>query len=292
MRSWICRPPALGAALEERVAVGVEQHAVAGGHRRLASLRAVVDHAEQDEQLGPGAVALVHRVRVAGVVLAQALVQSRERVVAQERLVLREHVALLGVEQEHEPEDHGQQRPVDLVGVLGERCAQQLAAGGVVGGLEAAQQLVQRVQHLLGELLADLVLELAAALQERRQPFRARPGEQRVLPEQQAQRGADRPARGLDHVGDLEVEPARALAARRRDEPQRVAVEEEPSGDGAVAQQPLHPSVPLASSLSRPPGGLSKSTAGSSTRTSSCQGGAPSAGSSSRTARSGRRVSP
>ena len=96
---------------------------------------------------------------IASVVLAQALVQARERVVAQEGCVLGQHLALLGVEQEHKPEDHGQQRPVHLVGVLGQRLSQQFAVGGVVSGLEAAEQLVQRVQHLLGELLADFVLE-------------------------------------------------------------------------------------------------------------------------------------
>ncbi len=99
------------------------------------------------------------------------------------------------------------------------------------------------MQHLLGELLGDFVLELAAGLQQRRQPLRSRPGEQRVLPKEQPQRGADRPPRGLDHVGDFELEPARALAARRRDQTQRVAVEQKPRGDRSVAEQPLHAAV-------------------------------------------------
>ena len=52
-----------GAALEEREAVGVEEDAVALGQPHRARLGAVVDHAEEDEELRPGAVALVHRVR-------------------------------------------------------------------------------------------------------------------------------------------------------------------------------------------------------------------------------------
>ena len=163
MRSWICRAPDR-AAFEEREAVGVEEDAMALGQPHRARLGAVVDHAEEDEELRPGAVALVHRVREERGVLAQALVEARERVVAQERLVLGQHVPLFGVEQEHEPQDDGEQRAVDFVGVLGERLAQKLALRGVVRGLEAAQELVERVQHLLGQLLADLVLELAAVL--------------------------------------------------------------------------------------------------------------------------------
>ena len=190
IRSWIWRAPPVGAALEEREAVGVEEDAVALGQPHRARLGAVVDHAEEDEELRPGAVALVHRVREERGVLAQALVEARERVVAQERLVLGQHVPLLGVEQEDEPQDDGEQRAVDLVGVLGERLAQQLALRGVVRGLEAAQQLVERVQHLLGQALADLVLELAAVLEQGGEALRARQAEEPRLAEEQAQRGA------------------------------------------------------------------------------------------------------
>ena len=100
-------------------------------------------------------------------VFAQALVETRKRVVAQEGLVLGQHVPLFGVEQEDEPQDDGEERAVDLVGVLGERLAQQLALRGVVGRLEAAQQLIEGVKDLLGQALADLVLELAAVFEER-----------------------------------------------------------------------------------------------------------------------------
>ena len=110
-------------------------------------------------------------------------------------------------------------------------------------GLEAAQQLVERVQHLLGEPLADLVLELAAVVEERGEALGAREAEEPRLAEQQPQRGRDRPARGLDHVRDAEVEPARALAARRGDEAQRAAVEEQARRHAGLAQQPLHPAV-------------------------------------------------
>jgi hypothetical protein len=63
-----------------------------------------VDHAEQNEELRPGAEALVHRVGEVRGVLAQALVQARRASSAQERLVVRQHVPLFGVEQEHQPQ--------------------------------------------------------------------------------------------------------------------------------------------------------------------------------------------
>jgi hypothetical protein len=112
-----------------------------------------------------------------------------------------------------------------------------------VGGLEAAQQLVERVQHLLGQALAHLVLELAAVLEERRQALGARQAQEPRLAEEKPQRGRDRPARGLDHIRDAEVEPTGALTTRRREEPERAAVEEETRRDAGLAQQPLHAAV-------------------------------------------------
>ena len=105
IRSSTWRAPPRGAAFEEGEAVGVEQHAVPRREPHPAALGAVVDHAEEHQQLRPGAVALVHGVGVERGVLAQPLVQAGERIVAQERLVLGQHVPLLGVEQEHEPQD-------------------------------------------------------------------------------------------------------------------------------------------------------------------------------------------
>ena len=109
--------------------------------------------------------------------------------------------------------------------------------------LEAAQQLVERVQHLLGQTLADLVLVLAAVLQQRREPLAARQAQQPSLVEQQPQGGADRPAGGPDHVRHPKIEPAGAFAARGRDQAQRETVEEQARRDAGVAQQALHARV-------------------------------------------------
>ena len=79
--------------------------------------RSVMDEAKQHEQLRPGAEALVHGVRVERGVFAQALVEAGERVVPDEGLVLRQHAALLGVEEEDEAQNDGEQTAVDVVAV-------------------------------------------------------------------------------------------------------------------------------------------------------------------------------
>jgi len=134
------------AALEEGEAVGVEEHAVARRQAQTIGLRAVMNQAEEHQELGPGAEALVHRVRVQGCIDTQALVQAGERVVAQEGLVRGQHVALFRVEQEDHAQQNRKQAAVDLVGVLGQGLSQEAGRAartrGVVGGLESAQELV------------------------------------------------------------------------------------------------------------------------------------------------------
>ena len=234
---------ARSAALQEAIPVGVEEGAVAWRQPHRARPGAVVDHAEQGEELGVPAEALVHGIRVERRVFAQPFVEAGERVGAEEGLVLRQHVPLLGVEQEHEPQHDGEQAPVDLVGVLRKRLAQKLALRGVVSGLEAAQELVEGVQDLLGQAFADLVLVLAAVLEQGGEALRARHAQEPGLSEEQAHRGRDRPPRGGEHVRDAKVEPAGAFAPRRGDEPERSAVEEQSRRHAGVAQEAFHAPV-------------------------------------------------
>ena len=231
------------AALQELVAVRVEEDAVPGREPQPCRFGAVVDHPKQGQESCPGAVALVHRVGVECCVGPQPFVEAGKGVVAFEGPVVGQQAALFRVEQEHQPQDHGEQTAIDVVAVFPELFVQQLAARGVVGCLEAAQQLVEGVQHLHRELLADLVLVLAAVGEQGRQALFPRQGQQPALVQQQSKRGADRPARHQQHVGNIEVHPARALAVRRRDEAQGAAVEEQAGGDSRRPQQALQPAV-------------------------------------------------
>ena len=200
-----------------------------------------MDEAKQHEKLRPGAEALVHGVGVERGVFAQAPVEAGERVVAGEGLVLRQHAALLGIEQEDQPQDDGEQAAVDVVAVPagGERLAQQRAAGSVVGGLEPAKKLVERVHHLLREALAHFVLISAAVLQKGGEPLGAWQCEKSLLGEEQAEGGAQGAPRASAHVRDAEVHPAGAFAARGGDEAERDAVEEQATGHPGASEQPL-----------------------------------------------------
>ena len=171
---------AAAAALQKSETVRVEQCAAAlrqvDGAPGTMGASPIVDEAKQHQKLRPGAEALVHGVGVEGCILAQALVEAGERVVAREALVFRQHPAFLRVEQKDQAQDDGEQAAIDIVAVavLGERLAQEFAAGGVVSALEAAEEFVQSVQHLLGKALGNLVLVLAAAFEQGGEPLFAR----------------------------------------------------------------------------------------------------------------------
>ena len=232
-------------AFEEREPVRIENGTVAlrQGDRATGTMGtcSVVDETEQDEELCPRAEALVHGVRMQGGVFTETLVEAAERVVAEEGVVLRQHAALLGVEEEDEAEDDSEEPSVDIVSVavLGERLAKQPAAGGVVGGLEPSDELVEGVHHLLGETLAHLVLVLAAVLEESGEPLSARQREEALLGEEEAEGGAEGAPGGEAHVRDAEVHPAGALAARSGDEAKRDAVEEQAGGNPGAPEQAL-----------------------------------------------------
>jgi len=134
--------------------------------------------------LRPCAEALIHRVRVQRSVLTQPLVQAGDGVAADEGLVIRQHAAFFGIQDEDEPQEHREQRMVDLIRALAERSPQQLAPARLVGRLEATQQLVEGVEHLLGESLADFVLVLAAVLEQGGEALSSRQSDQAALAQQ------------------------------------------------------------------------------------------------------------
>ena len=178
--------------------------------------------------------------------------------------------------------------------MLGERLAQQLALRRVVGGLEAAQQLVERVQHLLGEPLADLVLELAAVLEERGEALRARQAEQPLLGRaagaarsrsagprsatMSATRKSSQPE--LSPRGAEMRRSARPLKSRPAGTPvSRSSRSMRPCGRGLELPVAADDAVEVLAGLERRARGAATADA-------------PSCGSSSRTAKSGRSVSP
>ena len=131
----------------------------------------VVDQAKQSKELGPRAKAVVHRVGMPPGVLAEPLEQADDRVILLVNFVVGEERTVLGVEDKHQPQQDSEQARIDLVRVVLQHVAEQLAVPLVVGRLEAAKQLIESGQDLLSQLGRDEVLVLAAFREYCRKPL-------------------------------------------------------------------------------------------------------------------------
>ena len=238
--SGVCESPAeSGFPLQEGEAAVVEQMAVPLGQAELAVAAAVVDESKEGDELRPRAVATVHRVRVMAGILAEPLEQPRDRVVPNEHLLARHQPAVLGVQQEHEPHEHGDEPCVDLVWVRGEHFAEEVAIPLIVRRLEAAEQLEESREHLLGKFRGDGVLILSALCEQARQPLAVRQGEETIRAKEHEQGREHRPAGDIRHHGDGKRDVAGALTAGVVDEPQVRAVGEQADRHAGLAEQPL-----------------------------------------------------
>lgn len=201
-----------------------------------------MEEAEEGEEAGPGAEALVHGVGVERRLVAELGEEAAHGVVLDVDGVGGDEAAVLGVEDEDEAEERGEEAAVDLVAfaiVAVEDVAQEGAARGFVRGLEAAHELVEGVEHLAGEAGGDEVLVLAALAEEGREALGARNGEEALGREEHEEGRAEGAPGDLAEVGEGEVEPAGRLPFRRGDEAQGVAVREEARGDARLAQEAL-----------------------------------------------------
>jgi hypothetical protein len=123
---------------------------------------------EQREQAPPGAAPLLHCVRVARPVRKQLGVQRPDAVT----LLIQglggtigargKQVSIFSVEQKDQAQQDGQQPLIQMRGALGREAFHPLA----VGGVQAAQQLVQGTEDLGGQLGGDFRLCLTARVQQ------------------------------------------------------------------------------------------------------------------------------
>jgi hypothetical protein len=106
--------------------------------------RAVVQQAEERDHLRPGAVAVVHRIAVAAVIVREPRVELRQRARAGVGCrVHRQQPAVLGEEREHHPQQRRDQPCVDLLEVPAPVVVEERALGEPVGDLEAEQEVVE-----------------------------------------------------------------------------------------------------------------------------------------------------
>ena len=175
------------AALEERVAVGVEQPAAVGGQAQRVVLDSAVHGAEQREHAVPGGGRALQRILAVAV---GALLQLRAQRARRQRLVVarivdRQQPPLLGDEQEHQSHHHRDRAAVDL-GAL--EVLQQLAVAVAVLAVERRDQQLDGAADLRAELVGDLLLAAGALLQQRRQPLLDRQREEPAGAEQRDER--------------------------------------------------------------------------------------------------------
>ncbi len=233
-------------ALEEREPSRVEEVALPRGDLDELAIGAVVtgpavDQPEQADQVSPGPVALIHRVGVAPFVLDEPGEQAGDRVVADEEIVAGEGLALLGVKQEDQPHQNGEQPFIDLRGAVGPvaNSGQKPTARILVGGLEPLDQLEKRGEHLLGKLGGDLVLELAALRQDLGKPLPAGQDMDSLVIQQSPQRRAGQAPRRLEKGFEREGDISRLLSLGPINQPDARILEDQADGNPGFVKQPL-----------------------------------------------------
>ena len=232
-------------ALQERVALGVEELAAMRRHaQRLDAppvLDAEVERTKEHEQAGPGAEALVHRVAVDVGVSDQGIVKTADaQVVGVDRMLDRQEPTVLGIEGEDQPQHDGEQALVDMVAGLAHGLAQDLVAVAKASGLEALEQDLQGLERLLAEPVGDVGLALAAELEQLQGRGRVGHGPEHAVGMQQLAQGAEHVAAGrAGHVRDVKADPAGGLAGRTGEQAQGLAVGEQAHRHSGLAQEPF-----------------------------------------------------
>ena len=186
---------------------------------------------------------MIHRVGVVLGIATKPLEQAVDSIVSDVEIAAGHEAAVFCIEQEYQPHENSQQAVVDGVGMLGQNVAEQIAVGSAISALEATQQLVKGVEHLLGKLSGNSALVVSASFEQRGQAGLRRCGQKAVAPQEHLEGRQNGPAGDVGHSRDGEGQGSGVLAPRRVDEPQVRAVREEADGCVRLAQKPLEPAA-------------------------------------------------
>jgi hypothetical protein len=156
-----------------------------------------MDGAEDGEKTRPSGEALVHMVRVALDIGAKLIEKTLDGVAPKVEFAARHEAAVLGVEEEDEAQEGGDEAAVNLLRVLFPRVGKEGAFGLFIGSLKAAGQLEQSFEHLMGQSGGDVGLIVAAFPQEDGQAKRLGNGIQSAVGKQEVERGRQDAAGGL-----------------------------------------------------------------------------------------------
>jgi hypothetical protein len=156
--------------LQERKRCRIEQLSAAPANP--ACRVTAMDESEKRQQTRPCAAPLVHRIGMMRGIVEQARVEGADAialVIKRPRVAVSarwDEVAILRIEEEHEPKEDGQQPFLEVSGT-----ARRQGLDPTRGSrMEATQQLMQCAQHLRGELCRYFGLRIPAGFQERHQP--------------------------------------------------------------------------------------------------------------------------
>ncbi len=153
------RPP-----FEKRKDIWIKQ--LAAPRLNEVGRMATMDEPKQRQQAAPAAAPLVHRVRIERRVFGQfgvepangiAVVIERARAAVGAR---GQEIAILGIEHKNQAHQDREETFIEVVGPLGG----ELSCRVRIGCVEAAQQFMQRTEHLFGECSRYRSLRVAALL--------------------------------------------------------------------------------------------------------------------------------
>ena len=163
--------PARQSTLEEWKRVGVEEPTIARRQHERPVFDSIEDDAKERQELPIRAEAVVHALRMRARVVREPLVEPSEAQVLVIRRVLDgQETLVFGIEQEDHPQDDAEHALVEVV-VLGLECGAQPVVAALTdvtrcGGLEASDEQLHGLEHLLGERVGDIGLAPSALSQQ------------------------------------------------------------------------------------------------------------------------------
>ena len=234
------RRASTGPALEEGIAVRVEEIALARWDVEVAMLHTQVDRTAERDDVAPRAEAIVHRVGEVSVVALQPLEEPEQaHALRVERVIDGEQAPVLCIEDEHQPKHDGEQPAVEVVFIALEGLAQKPALVALCRRLKTLEECLQAAEDLLGQILGHRSLVLATAPQERRQGVLVAHAKPLIGAEQHDHRIENRAPADRGHIIDPKGDVAGGLAVRRVDQTNHLAIRQDPDGHAAVPEQAI-----------------------------------------------------
>ena len=202
-----------------------------------------MDKPEQRQQLRPCAKSLVHVVGPGRRVFPQPIEQATQGIVLLVDRVIGHEPPILGVEHKHQAHQRRDQPAIELLRIA-PRQLDEFARALRIGGNEAAQQLMQRGEHLPRQPCGNFRLRFPAPVQQGRKAGLLRgTAEQGIGREQHVERSQDRAPRRYSHLGKFEGHMAGRLAPRCMEQPNSLICTQQADGNTGFAQQALETGV-------------------------------------------------